>query len=205
MKTASDEHLSQLSALADGQLHGAAFAQQMAELDEDEPSIERWHSYHVVGEIMRSGAAGAAPLDQLFLQNLRLQLKQESTNLIALHAYPTSVAATNDAKKSSANEHYWRLLAGFASLALVGVVAWQALSTPGLSDNNVLVNAPIAAPVASVVAQSVMPAANASGPAVMLRDAQLDALLAAHRQFGGTSAFQTPAGFLRNATFEVQR
>jgi sigma-E factor negative regulatory protein RseA len=36
----------------------------------------------------------------------------------------------------------------------------------------------------------------------MIRDAELDALLAAHRQFGGTSAFQVPTGFLRNATFE---
>jgi sigma-E factor negative regulatory protein RseA len=37
---------------------------------------------------------------------------------------------------------------------------------------------------------------------VMIRDPQLDALLAAHRQFGGTSALQMPTGFLRNATFE---
>jgi hypothetical protein len=34
----------------------------------------------------------------------------------------------------------------------------------------------------------------------MLRDPQLDALLAAHRQFGGTSALQTPTGFLRVET-----
>jgi len=37
--------------------------------------------------------------------------------------------------------------------------------------------------------------------AVMLRDPQLDALLAAHRQHGGVTALQMPAGFLRNATF----
>ena len=36
----------------------------------------------------------------------------------------------------------------------------------------------------------------------MLRDARLDELLAAHKQFGGISALQMPAGFLRNATFE---
>jgi sigma-E factor negative regulatory protein RseA len=30
----------------------------------------------------------------------------------------------------------------------------------------------------------------------------LDQLLAAHQQFGGTSALQMPAGFVRNATFE---
>ncbi|OYU41868.1 MAG: anti-anti-sigma factor, partial [Burkholderiales bacterium PBB4] len=39
-------------------------------------------------------------------------------------------------------------------------------------------------------------------PQVMIRDPHLAALLAAHKQFGGTSALQMPAGFLRNATFE---
>ncbi|MHB8949586.1 MAG: sigma-E factor negative regulatory protein, partial [Rhodoferax sp.] len=39
-------------------------------------------------------------------------------------------------------------------------------------------------------------------PQRMIRDPQLDALLAAHKQFGGTSALQGPAGFLRNATFD---
>jgi sigma-E factor negative regulatory protein RseA len=41
----------------------------------------------------------------------------------------------------------------------------------------------------------------AAAPA-MLRDSRLDELLAAHKQFGGTSALQMPAGFLRNATFD---
>jgi len=37
-------------------------------------------------------------------------------------------------------------------------------------------------------------------PQIMLRDARLDELLAAHQQAGGAS--QMPSGFLRNATFE---
>jgi sigma-E factor negative regulatory protein RseA len=43
----------------------------------------------------------------------------------------------------------------------------------------------------------------ASGePQVMIRNPRLDALMAAHKQFGGASALQTPAPFLREATFE---
>ena len=38
---------------------------------------------------------------------------------------------------------------------------------------------------------------------VVLRDPQLEALLSAHRQFGGASALQMPAGFLRNATYDA--
>ena len=41
-----------------------------------------------------------------------------------------------------------------------------------------------------------------TGSQVMIRDPRLDELLAAHKQFGSTSALQMPAGFLRNATFE---
>ena len=32
---------------------------------------------------------------------------------------------------------------------------------------------------------------------------RLDALMAAHRQFGGPSALQNSSGFLRNATFDM--
>ena len=56
---------------------------------------------------------------------------------------------------------------------------------------------PLAAPQATQVAK-----VEQAGPQVMIRDPHLDALMAAHKQFGGTSALQMPAGFLRNATFE---
>ncbi|MDV7394670.1 hypothetical protein RZS08_25020, partial [Arthrospira platensis SPKY1] len=64
------------------------------------------------------------------------------------------------------------------------------------------------APAGPQLAQSSPPAPDAvqlvvtpSG-AVMLRDAELDQFMAAHRQWGGMSALQMPAGFLRNATYE---
>ena len=44
--------------------------------------------------------------------------------------------------------------------------------------------------------------AEADAGAVMLRDARLDELLAAHRQTSGATALGNAAGFLRNATFE---
>jgi sigma-E factor negative regulatory protein RseA len=37
----------------------------------------------------------------------------------------------------------------------------------------------------------------------MLRNPQLDALIAAHNQAGGSSALQMPSGFLRSATFST--
>ncbi|MBC7954750.1 MAG: hypothetical protein H7Y33_02615 [Cytophagales bacterium] len=38
---------------------------------------------------------------------------------------------------------------------------------------------------------------------VLIRDAQLEALLAEHRQHGGMSALQMPSGFIRNATYDA--
>jgi sigma-E factor negative regulatory protein RseA len=37
----------------------------------------------------------------------------------------------------------------------------------------------------------------------VIRDTQLEALMAEHRQHGGMSALQMPAGFLRNATYDA--
>ena len=45
--------------------------------------------------------------------------------------------------------------------------------------------------------------ARAQGGAVMIRDPRLDEFLAAHRQLGGVSALQMPAGFVRAATVEA--
>jgi sigma-E factor negative regulatory protein RseA len=43
----------------------------------------------------------------------------------------------------------------------------------------------------------------ASPQGVIVRDARLEELLAAHKQVGGNSALQMPSGFLRNPTFEI--
>ncbi|MEK9803379.1 MAG: anti-anti-sigma factor, partial [Curvibacter sp.] len=51
-------------------------------------------------------------------------------------------------------------------------------------------------------ASAVPPAQAPAEASVMIRDARLDQLIAAHQQQGGSSALQMPAGFLRNATFE---
>ena len=37
---------------------------------------------------------------------------------------------------------------------------------------------------------------------VLIRDARLDQYLAAHKQFGGSSALSVPSGFLRSATYD---
>jgi sigma-E factor negative regulatory protein RseA len=91
-------------------------------------------------------------------------------------------------------------MAGLASVVMVSMVVWQSVDWSNSPGEAQLAQG--AAVVAPVVSASLPAASTAPEPLVMLRDPQLDALLAAHRQFGGASALQMPTGFLRNATFD---
>ncbi len=178
-----------VSALVDGQLRDAEFAQAMAHLEDSNEARQRWHSYHVVGDALRTGRADVSAHDADFVLRLRARLQQESPSL-AMTAQVRS--SPQFVRSSSANDRLWRLVVGLASVAMVAVVAWRdfkASEAPGAQ----LAAEPQAGKTAS--SQDVAP--------VMIRDAQLDALMAAHHQFGGTSALQMPTGFLRNATFET--
>ena len=86
-------------------------------------------------------------------------------------------------------------MAGLASLSAVAFVGWGWVGGLNTAPPVSLATAP-AVPASAVVVA-------AEQPQIMIRDPRLDELLTAHKQFGGTSALQMPAGFLRNATFEV--
>lgn len=197
-----------VSALADGQLRGDEFARTVEWVGTAEDARLTWHAYHVVGDVLRSGETLASGHDAAFVQRLMLGLQQEAplvprvdaTDLIAVHAITTGAGGLNPSKNESANDgsFRWKLLAGLASLAAVSVIGWQAVG--GWGDQHA---APQLAQVQTGKPEVALQQTAAGGePQVMIRDRQLDALLAAHRQFGGTSALQMPAGFIRNATFE---
>ncbi|MDD3936701.1 sigma-E factor negative regulatory protein [Rhodoferax sp.] len=188
-----------VSALVDGQLRDAEFARAMAHLESSSEARQRWHSYHVLGDVMRTGQAGVRARDADFVLRLRARLQQEAVPLVVPNA-PSAIVAGSS--KSSANDHRWRLVVGLASVAMVAVVAWQGFQGQASPDPQLAAAPPSAQSTASPLAQSGALANAMGGAPVMIRDPQLDALLAAHRQFGGTSALQMPTGFLRNATFE---
>ena len=186
-----------VSALADGKLRGEEFARTVDWVNETDEARRTWHTYHLVGDVLRSGESVVSAYDADFLQRLKLRLQQETLrsrpivapDLISNEQGMARASVQNDLNSSSANDSRfrWKLLAGLASLSTVAVMGWQMVG--GWVDLG-------AAPqLAQVPVQSVLPQR-------MIRDPQLDALLAAHKQFGGTSALQGPAGFLRNATFD---
>ncbi|WP_353235092.1 sigma-E factor negative regulatory protein [Diaphorobacter ruginosibacter] len=214
----------QLSALADGELVSAQCAEAVAFADSDEGRAA-WHEYHLIGDVLRSSEL-ARPLSCDLVSRLRAQLAQEArpgqlargeveqivvpaVHVAAAHA-PQSAQPAADA--ANHDVFRWKMVAGFASLAAVATIGWNAYT--GLTRSAVEPGMQLAAiPIAStpggnqnVVAVS-FPLQMAPGEperrAVMIRDPRLDELLAAHKQYGSTSALQMPAGFLRNATFEA--
>lgn len=201
-----------VSALADGQLRGEEFARTVEKLASVDEAQGCWHAYHLVGDVLRSGDAMVSAHDAAFMQRLRDRLGQEAlrvpgesvadlaeenTRLTGVHgAYRSEEIGANDSR------FRWKLLAGVASLATASVIGWQVLSAsgdPGGAPQ--LARLPVQNARSELVLQQARDGAR-SEPQVMIRDPQIDALLAAHKQFGGTSALQMPAGFLRNATFE---
>ncbi len=193
----------QISALMDGAVSGQECVGAVQQVLADPEGDRVWHSYHVVGDALRSSALAPTGDDHVFWEKLSLRLDQEPARVqwsedsaaepLALQVplaipHTTRVAANAPVWK-------WKLLAGAACSALVAVVGL------GVWTQQV---APSGAQVAlQTVPQDTQAWAEIEGDAgVMLRDPHLDQLMAAHQQFGGHSALQAPSGFLRNATYQ---
>lgn len=179
----------QISALADGQLAGVAVEEILSHLGVDAALQAEWNAYHVAGEALRAGDRAMPGADPAFVERLRIRLQAEPARPAVIAVTPPQVKVA----AAAANEPVfrWKMVAGFASLAAVAALGWSlvgGLPASGGASGPVLATAPAGA------------VATSSG--TMIRDPRLDELLAAHKEAGGVSALQMPAGFLRNATFE---
>lgn len=207
-----------LSALIDGALQDPLAEQALDRALGDAQAFEQWCLFHAVGDAMRS--AGHHPgrmASSVFVERVMQRVAQEprpaSAPAVALAEHSSAGArpaadagaslavlgAAGQGRANAANAPRWRLVAGFASVAAVAATAWAVIASGWLSGDGGgagLARAPGPAPTEL---------ASAGDAGVMIRDARLDELMAAHRQFGGTSALQMPSGFLRNATFDASR
>ena len=178
-----------ISALADGQLRGEAFARAVEAAASDPQARASWCAYHVVGEVLRTGRTSAGTPPEDFLSRLQLRLREEQAGVPRTLAPPAMVARP---ERRAANDWVWKLAAGVASVAAVAAVGWNLWGASAGSAQPQL---------AQVPASTALTAEAAAVP--MIRDPNLDKLLAAHRQLGGAGALGTSSGFLRNATFEA--
>jgi sigma-E factor negative regulatory protein RseA len=182
---------------------------------EDEAALGCWKTYQLIGETLRAPAQAlpgvALDAELAFVSRLGQRLAQEavapplaqSAPATALPLQPAQLphaalplaAKLPQHRATAANDSNfrWKLVAGVASLAAMSAIAWNAsgLLVPASSPQLAQASPP---PVQILVA---------SPQGTMVRDARLEELLAAHKQFGATSALQEPSGFLRSATFDM--
>jgi sigma-E factor negative regulatory protein RseA len=192
-----------LSALSDGEASSADFDALLAHPVADDDARSDWRCYQVIGEVLRATArpvSGRSPT--VFVAEIRRQLDLEAVPSPFVQkpeqVRPGGEAAANDGL------FRWKLVAGLASVVAVAAVTWGLSGLATVTDGSGVQLASGQAPAPNlpgpVEAQPMM-VDTAQG--LVIRDAHLEELLAEHRQYGGASALQMPAGFLRNATFDT--
>lgn len=199
-----------LSALVDGEADAGVVAAASARWRDDAATRERWHSYQLIGDALRSDELGGRGRDAEFLLALRKRLEQEPT-VIA----PAAIQRPARGRRAGALRRWAppaAIAAGF--LAVAGALTVTRVSAPPPASpqlvqapSPVLVQPlPVVAAASAVAAETLaraVPERAEPATGVLIRDARIDQYLAAHKQFGGSSALGVPSGFLRSATYEV--
>jgi sigma-E factor negative regulatory protein RseA len=213
----------QLSALADGELDDAAVAEACAGWYADPSQRAAWHAYHLIGDVMRSDdLASDALRDADFLASLRDRLASEPVVLapsprLAETADAVSQPIAAAGGKAVRRLRFWRapaaMAAGFVAVAgvLVAMRSADPVPQPQVAASPAAPDRANVQPVV-VAVPSIPQAAPAEGPTDpqvevvtgdLIRSAQLDRYLAAHKQFAGSSALGVPSAFLRSATTDA--
>jgi len=212
MNDRTDASLEQLSAFADGQLHGDEMAQALAAACGRADMRDAWRSYHLIGDVLRTGRHSPCTDSAVFITGLQRRMAEEGVAIPRAAAQAPVFARRIQAEAANEPVFRWKMVAGVASVAAAAAIGWAWVGT---GAGGVPAGAQLAAQEvpagasASVLAASVPPvpplaqtrvSVGGESPQIMLRDPRLDELLEAHQQAIGAS--QMPSGFLRNATFD---
>ncbi len=207
-----------LSALLDGELAEAELGAWLSTGPEIGAAADRCQTYQFIGESLRGQMYGVTDRSaSVFLAGVQTRLRSE-TPVRAPVAAPDldrRAAEVVHVRAPAANDAVfrWKLVAGLASLTAVMAVSWTVLGsvagTPGQASAGPQLALSQPAQTVTVPTQTVAAAEPVAArvvvntpQGVLIRDPELEALMAEHRQHGGVSALQMPAGFLRSATYD---
>jgi sigma-E factor negative regulatory protein RseA len=183
-----------LSALFDGQAGAEKVLANWPPADGNRLNSD-WNCYQLIGDALRSSSSVEVEgADPVFLQRVSARLSLEMIDHTPTQPEVTlGTVAGPTASAANDQQFRWKLVAGFASLSVVAVLAWT------LTDSS---RGASSAQQVQISPQSDLASASTEGP--MIRDPRLEELLSAHKQMGRTS-LQVPSGFVRNAGFEASR
>jgi sigma-E factor negative regulatory protein RseA len=218
--------LERLSALADGQLERDAAAALCAAWSRESAARSTWHTYHLIGDVLRSEDLAADPVrDAVFLASVRKRLASEPVVLAPASPSMRKVigreAQAPEAVPARGAGHgglSWRAPSAVAAafVAVAGVFMFTRSVQPPVAAE-VIAAVPLGAPgaLAPTTGSINLPEADLRRAAVdaasmrgsrpdgrLIRDARLDSYLAAHKQFAGSSALGVASPLIRNVTVE---
>ncbi len=194
-----------LSAMADGELGAGAVARICGQWHDEPAARERWHDYHLIGDVLRSDdlASSSAHVHD-FLATLRNRMADEPILLA-----PGRPGVTPYVAPSRAPVGRRRVAAVGAIAAGFMVVVAGAVTLFGQPNTGILATEPTGqtfaqgAPGLAVAARSAgradlvseLQPTVASGQ--LIRDAKLDSYLSAHRQWSDGAMLGGHAAYLR--------
>jgi sigma-E factor negative regulatory protein RseA len=192
-----------LSALVDGELD-ASGTQAACELwHKDEQARIQWADYQLIGDVLRSDdlARSGAHESALFAR-IQAELALQPV-VLAPRPLPENQSPDKDAVHAAmrnSRRAWWSasaVAAGF--IAVAG--AWSVMRVSLPVDSEPLVAQSEVAPL-SASASSVASSEANSGADTLVRDAELDRYLMAHKQFSSASVLGAASGSLRQVVLE---
>lgn len=204
----------QLSSLSDGELGSAEAAMLTQDWQRNASMRETWHAYQLIGDVLRSDDLAVDPArDEAFLQRLRAQLASEPV-VMAPSGLALPVAETVDlfaegttrvsggmaVRPGRAWQRPMAVAAGFVAVA--GVAMMMRGGDPSGGSGQMAASSASGSTITA--AGAVREAADARlrivpvADGAVIRDAQLDRYLQAHRQYSLDGQLGTPAGYVRN-------
>lgn len=184
---AHDDDRSRLSALMDGQSTADDVAQLGGRWRQDAQLRATWHTYHLIGDVMRSDDLASPPdRDEAFLQALRARMAAEPVVLV-----PVQAQLQEQEPPRAARRRGWlapaAAAAGFVAVAGVIIVLRAPQADGRLAP---ALAAASANGVQVAEGNAVVQPAVANG--VLLRDPRLDRYLEAHRRLAAGTVAAMP-------------
>ena len=213
-----------LSSLADGELNADEVAAACAGWRDSEAVRARWHSYQLIGDVLRSeDFASTASRDASFLAALRTRLAAEPVVLAPeplATPLPTWPAVANGGRVGGAaaaarDKRGWWMAPSAVAAGFVVIAGMLLLTQAPKTGESLIASTTSVVPAKAGVMLAAVPSLPASASvaeppvladdAQVIRDARLDRYLAAHKQFAGSSVLGMSSGFVRAAAAEAPK
>ena len=198
----------QLSSLMDGDCTRDQVAQACRHWRQDEDTRAQWHTYHLIGDVLRSeDLAQRSAADAEFLRAVRERLAREpivlAPSVAAREETPAQVLAEVRQVAAGGGRrprfHLRRWVAPVGMAAGVALVAGAVLVTRPAGPGG-----PVVAEASRTEVARTEPKAPGSQEVVTsaMTDAEFVRYLSAHQQFPGAPALGPAPGFMRSAAYE---